>query len=60
VFGQAELVLFDGLNTELIAFVGNDIATGRLTPPPYLFEPFAGVLRQPAPPQPVHLADSVG
>lgn len=47
LFGQAELILFDGLGIELVAFIGNDIATGRIVPPPYLWEPFAAVLRMP-------------
>lgn len=57
LFGRAELLLFDGLNTELVAFVGKDIATGKLLPPPYLWEPFAQTLRVPlAPAAPLELA----
>lgn len=60
LFGRAELLLFDGLNTELVAFVGNDIATGHIAPPPYLWEPFAQTLRVPLAPQtpPLELADA--
>ncbi len=46
-FGQAELVLFDGLNTELVAFVGKDIATGELVAPPYLWDVYSQTLRAP-------------
>jgi hypothetical protein len=49
IFGRAELLLFDGMNVELLAFVGRDIATGDLTPPDYLREPFAHALRMPSP-----------